>query len=341
MACITLRPALLPAIALAILATVSTGFAQESERPGFLDSIFGSSDRFSHPSQQQQSSPQQGRVMAQGAGSDLLVRLDRLEAQIRQLTGAMEQLQHRNQQLEAELHELRGGAPRAMQPRPGNYQAPTYQTPTPNSPAPGRRSDVFDPAQHPNAPGVPHALGSTTTSVIPRESSGSGAPLDLSTLAGAAVADPSVRPRENPRGSSPNNPQVAALPPSDSPKDNYDLAYGYVLRRDYALAENSFRAFLQKFPNDRLTPDAQYWLGESLFQRQQFREAAEAFLTVSTKYETASKAPDALLRLGQSLAALGEKEAACASLGEVLRKYPRASVAIKQGVEREQKRVRC
>jgi tol-pal system protein YbgF len=88
-------------------------------------------------------------------------------------------------------------------------------------------------------------------------------------------------------------------------------------------------------------PDAQYWLGESLFQRQQFRDAAEAFLTVSTKFETTGKAPDALLRLGQSLAALGEKEAACASLGEVLRKYPRASVGVKQGVEREQKRVRC
>ena len=135
--------------------------------------------------------------------------------------------------------------------------------------------------------------------------------------------------------------QVATLPPSDSPKDNYDLAYGYVMRKDYALAEDGFRSFLTKFPHDRLAPDAYYWLGESLFQRQQFRDAAESFLTVSTKYETTGRAPEALLRLGQSLAALGEKEAACASLGEVMRKYPRASVGVKQGVEREQKRARC
>ena len=134
---------------------------------------------------------------------------------------------------------------------------------------------------------------------------------------------------------------MATLPPSDSPKDNYDLAYGYVLRKDYGLAEDGFRSFLVKFPSDRLAADAHYWLGESLFQRQQFRDAAESFLTVSTKYETAGKAPEALLRLGQSLAALGEKEAACASLGEVLRKYPRASVAVRQGVDREQKRARC
>ena len=32
---------------------------------------------------------------------------------------------------------------------------------------------------------------------------------------------------------------------------------------------------------------------------------------------------------------------ACASLGEVLRKYPRAALSVKQGVEREQKRAGC
>src|SRR5262249_38683191 len=94
-------------------------------------------------------------------------------------------------------------------------------------------------------------------------------------------------------------------------------------------------------PDDRLVGDATYWLGESMFQRQRFRDAAEAFLKVSTKYESSAKAPDALLRLGQSLAALGEKEAACASLGEVLRKFPRASAGVKQGVDEEQKRARC
>jgi tol-pal system protein YbgF len=136
-------------------------------------------------------------------------------------------------------------------------------------------------------------------------------------------------------------PQQMVMAPSNSPKDEYDLAYGYVLRKDYALAEEGFRIFLKKHPSDRLTPDAHYWLGESLFQRQRYHDAAESFLTVSTKYDTSGKAPDALLRLGQSLAALNEKEAACATLGEIGRKYPRASVTVKQGVEREQKRVRC
>ena len=93
-------------------------------------------------------------------------------------------------------------------------------------------------------------------------------------------------------------------------------------------------------PADRLVADAHFWLGESLYQRQRYRDAAESFLTVSTKYDKSGKAPEALLRLAQSLSALGEREAACATFGEVGRKFPKAT-SVKQNAEREQKRARC
>jgi tol-pal system protein YbgF len=163
---------------------------------------------------------------------------------------------------------------------------------------------------------------------------------DRATTRPGAVANDGMPAPASPRGAG-GGAQVATLPPSDSPRDNYDLAYGYMTRKDYALAEDGFRNFLRRFPSDRLVPDAQYWLGESFFQRQRYRDAAETFLAVSTKFETNARAPDALLRLGQSLAQMGEREAACASLAEVTRKYPRAPVAVRQGVEREQKRARC
>jgi tol-pal system protein YbgF len=101
------------------------------------------------------------------------------------------------------------------------------------------------------------------------------------------------------------------------------------------------RNFAQKHPSDPLIADSQYWLGESFFQRQLYREAAESFLAVTTKFDKSAKAPDSLLRLGQSLAALKEREAACAAFGEVTRKYPRASSGVKAAVDREQKRVKC
>ena len=224
-----------------------------------------------------------------------------------------------------------------------------------NVPA-GRRGDAFNPDRDPTAPGAPRPLGASTdaneppppvaTTAAPR---GPGAPLDLSSPsalppanAAATGGDLPPPPPVNPSGTGATTSTMqAALLPGNTSKDEYDLAYGYVLHKDFALAQQTFRDFLHKYPSDRLAPEAQYWLGESLFQDKQYRDAAESFLSVSTKYENTARAPDALLRLGQSLAALGEKEAACASLGEVLRKYPRAPLSVKQSVDREQKRTHC
>jgi tol-pal system protein YbgF len=353
---------------LALLFCASVAAAQENER-GFLEQLFGNSNRAPEsapPDISDRGSPNGGRL---AQSSDLAVRLDRLESQIRQLTGAIEQLQYRNQQLEGQLRRMQQdaeyrapegaarGAPAPRPPAPAQPMQP--QATQPYSPSaqptvPGsRRGDAFDPSVNPNAPGAPRPLGTTAPSAPlaqstdPEEAVGApggrsvGAPLDLSTLTGLA-GNPDAPPPapRNPAGTA-GGAQVATLPPTDSPKDTYDLAYGYILRREYALAEDTFRVFLRRFPTDRLSSDAQYWLGESLFQRQRYRDAAEMFLNVSTKFETSAKAPDSLLRLGQSLAGLGEKDAACASFAEVGRKYPRASVSVKQGVEREQKRVRC
>ena len=332
--------------------------AQEGERPfGLFDRIFGGSERMSGGPGERATGPVAQDHTAQVQSPDVGIRLDRLEAQIRQLTGVIEQLQHRNQQLEAHVRRMQEdsehrfqesgakGAPRSSsQPRSAGPQS------VPSAVAPGRRGDAFDPSQNPGAPGAPQTLGSINagsgsplagpdTSEAPVGAPGgraAGAPLDLATM--SPPGGPSSTPPRYP-GAGPVH--APTQPPTQTPRDEFDLAYGYLMRKDYALAEDGFRGFLSKYPGDRLAGEATFWFGETLFQRQRFRDAAEAFLNVSTKHESAAKAPDALLRLGQSLAALGEKEAACASLGEVLRKYPRASVGVKQGVEREQKRVRC
>jgi len=152
---------------------------------------------------------------------------------------------------------------------------------------------------------------------------------------------PGALPPPPPHNTSATGQQQMTMAPSNTPKSEFDLAYGYVLRKDYGLAEESLRAFMQKYPGDRLAADAQYWLGETMFQRQRYRDAAEIFLEVTTKHEKSGKAPESLLRLGQSLAALKEKEAACATLAEISRKYPRAGANIKTSTEREQKRVGC
>jgi tol-pal system protein YbgF len=167
---------------------------------------------------------------------------------------------------------------------------------------------------------------------------GSGAPRGLAN-AGTGVPSGALPPPP-PRNLNGTG-ALTTLPPSATPRDEFDLGVGYIERKDYALAEETMRNFTRKYPGDPLLSDAQFWLGESLFQRQSYRAAAEAFLVVTTRYDRSAKAPDAMLRLGQSLASLKEKEAACATFGEVMRKYPNAAAAIKQTVDREQKRVKC
>jgi tol-pal system protein YbgF len=331
------------------------------------------------------------------AASDLQVQVDQLRAQLRQATGQIEQLQYQNRQLQEQLSRYQGG-----QPGPGatpgmQASAPMQRAPAPIQGAPmqgapmqaagaqmqaalpapqpdvrddGRRGDAFNPALHPNAPGVPRALGGTAA-VIPQANGpaaypahqypagsgapvagGPGAPLDLSSLSGnprqpAPVGVNAMPPANGslpappPSNTSATGQQLATLPPSNSPKDEFELARGYILRKDYGLAENAFRDFLRKYPHDKLTPDANYWLGESLFQRKRYQDAADSYLVVVRNYEHADKAPDAMLRLGESLARLGQKEMACASLNEVNRKYPRASASVKRDVKAEQKRAHC
>src|SRR4051812_22632960 len=330
---------------------------------------------------------------AQMTESELVMRLNRLENEVRQLTGQVEQLQYRNQQLEQQLRGAQPAPPAAPQrssaPQPQYAPPPAYPQqsqqqaypqqayPQPSiiqqesEPAPppraGRRGDAFDPSTHPNAPGAPRTLGNSgaVAAAPPLDNMQSdepppyigapggreaGSPLDLGTMSEEAAYPPprgpirqipGALPAPPPRNPSGTGAQQMVMAPSNTPKDEYDLAYGYVLRKDYALAEEGLRAFVKKHPADRLVADANYWLGESLFQRQRYREAAESFLAVSTKFQTAGKAPDSLLRLGQSLAALKEKEAACATFGELPRKYPKAPANVKQAAEKEQKRMGC
>ncbi len=310
-----------------------------------------------------------GQDESDGPTTEQVLRIERLEAQIRQMTGTIEQLQYRNQQLENQLRAAGGGAPGVSRRRAtGAVAAPT------DGPAPGpgpalaaqrrRHRPRQDAAptcsirrRIPMRPGVPRPLGSMpnepppiVTAEPPVGAPGgrrAGAPLDLSTLSGVPGSEAGVSPDGGQlppppsRNLSATGAVAAVAPPSDSAKDTYDLGYGYVLRKDYALAEDTFQAFLKKYPTDRRAAEAEFWLGESLFQRQRYDAAAQAFLDLSTKHSGHAKAPEALLRLAQSLAAMKQKEMSCATLAEVGRKYPKASATVKQGVEREQKRVRC
>src|SRR5262245_59010845 len=117
--------------------------AQSGAEPSLLDRMFGA-----------RSAPEPAQQVAQADEAELTVRINRLEAQIRQLTGTIEQLQYRNQQLEAQLRQMEGpGAP-----APHGPAAPAPHGPAAAAPYPGAGATAPYPgasATAPHSPGAP------------------------------------------------------------------------------------------------------------------------------------------------------------------------------------------
>src|SRR5215467_4798362 len=113
----------------------------ENDTSEFFGRIFSGSDRFNRKPAPVQT--------AQVSASELVVRLDRLENQVRQLTGMVEQLQYRNQQLEQQLRrgqEDGGDGRPPLRPQaapPVLPQAAPSMPPVGSPPPPQRRADVF------------------------------------------------------------------------------------------------------------------------------------------------------------------------------------------------------
>ena len=308
---------------------------------------------------------------AGGDTAELLLRIDRLENQIRTMNGRMEEMQFQvrrseellrkfQQDLDFRFQEMqpKGGAARPAAPAPapvppqrrGDLEPETGGQPPLVGAAPqiapaivagvagargNGRGDAFDPAANPQAPGVPRTLGSPDSASRPQARPVPGGPL--------GAQDDSTAPLDLTGGRQ----AAIATPPTGAvamaattPKDEFELAVFSFEQGQYDAAEASLAAFMQRYPKDPLAGEAVYYLGESFFKRNRHRDAAEQYLKISTDHPKTAHAPDAMLRLGQSLEKLGAKEQACAFFAEVPRKFPQANT-IKTTAQREFARAKC
>jgi tol-pal system protein YbgF len=275
------------------------------------------------------------------------VRVDRLEDELRQANGRIEELENQQRRLEDQLKRFQqdvefrlGGAGAGGGGVPVAAAAPP-PAPLDASPAPKlqRRGDAFNPSADPNAVGAPRPLGTTPPSApLAGAVASAGAPLDLPGRPVNAAPTP-------------NGPLVADTGPTvvpgggigftDGPREQYNAAIEAYRSGHYAEAEQQLKAFLASNGSNRLAPDATFYLGETYFQRSRPREAAEQYLKLSTDFARSARAPEGMVRLGQSLAALGSSDQACATFAEVGKRYPTASSAVKKLAEREMQKAHC
>jgi tol-pal system protein YbgF len=88
-------------------------------------------------------------------------------------------------------------------------------------------------------------------------------------------------------------------PLSENENDAYDKAVNLILKdRLYDQAIPEFESFLQNFPNSSYVPNAHYWLGQLLFNKQDWAGAGGQFQSLIANYPDSSKRADATLKLG-------------------------------------------
>ena len=96
-----------------------------------------------------------GEPTNQSEAAALVLRIDRLENQLRQATGTIEQLQNQQHRLEEQLKRFQEDVEFRL--NGGHGPAPASE-PTPSA-KPLKKSDAFDPAADPNAIGAPRPIG--------------------------------------------------------------------------------------------------------------------------------------------------------------------------------------
>lgn len=130
----------------------------------------------------------------------------------------------------------------------------------------------------------------------------------------------------------PADQQAAVVPPKPANDPNkeaaeYEAALNQFKATKYKEAATAFAAFVQKFPDSELAPNAQYWLGNAWYAQRNCTKAIETQSVVTTRYAESPKAPDAWLAIATCQQELGNPTGARRSLETVVAKYPATPAA--------------
>ncbi|GIU49755.1 tol-pal system protein YbgF [Shewanella sairae] len=109
---------------------------------------------------------------------------------------------------------------------------------------------------------------------------------------------------------------------------SYEQAVNLVLKeKKYEEAIPAFAQFIQNYPNSTYAPNANYWLGQLLYNKSEFVGAAKAFTTVVEKYTDSGKRGESLVKLGMIAEKTGDKAKAKAFYQKVTKEYANSAAA--------------
>lgn len=247
------------------------------------------------------------------AVTDILARLDALEAQIARLTAQGEENANAIGQLGTRLAALEvtsTAAAAATTPAPGAAAAVNLASMTGTGPArPAAAAAAASPAARP----------------------------------AAAVPAPAATRPAGPTAQRLAAVQAIAKPQTDDPGDD-EYSYGFRLwdAKFYPEAQQQLSLFVEKYPNHRQISYGRNLLGRAYLDDGKAKEAAPWFLKNYQSDKQGARAPDSLLYLAEAMIAMNDTKRACIALAEFGETYPAVAAGrLKAQYDANRAKVKC
>ncbi len=112
----------------------------------------------------------------------------------------------------------------------------------------------------------------------------------------------------------------------------YEEAVAQLRSGDFNAAANALSAFLRRWPATGYAESAQFWLGNALYGKRDYKESIAAFRVTAAAADH-PRAAEALLAIANCQVEMKDNKAARATLNELLKAHPNSEAA-KAGRER-------
>jgi len=230
---------------------------------------------------------------------EMMGRLEQLQAEVRQLTGKIEEqanLIAEMKKSQSTMYSDLDGRIQGLEKKAEAVKSPTAE----------------------NAPIQEGAVGTEAKAVEP----------SVAAPAAAPEAKPAQKQDAVPASGEASAPANASrVSPAGDEKQQYQQAYDALRNGHNAQAIAEFNALLSKNPKGEYANNAQYWLGEAYRVNQDVDSARKAFNGVIENYPGSSKVPDALLKLGTIEIEQKNQAKAREYLSRVTKDFPSSTAA--------------
>jgi len=111
------------------------------------------------------------------------------------------------------------------------------------------------------------------------------------------------------------------------PEALFEAAFYLYHQKDYEKARNVFGIFVNRFPNHRLTDQAQYWIGECFYAQRLYREAGDAYRQVLSRFNSSNKYADAFFKTGLCFHRLNAHRRSKEYWNRLIQRFPHSRAA--------------